>query len=425
MNIASQHRDKVEQPSYSHIFDPVQRANPFPLYHHLQENHPIHWDKKMESWIVLRYRDVLAVLNDERFSTRCLKGQTASNPACQEQFQQLLPLFHEMVTLACPQIRHQMRSNLGHVMVLFDKSVTAHIQSFADHLLQTGIQKGEMDFIQDFAYPLVARIVAELAGLPEELSKQINIWGNSLEILMDGLPLPDSLFADAVNQSSACVNYLQQRFATGESHANDRYAQAIAACKKNAEPDETNQILIHYLLIFSAIPIVAMLIGNSLHSLIAHPDQFELLCTQPHLLTNAFRELLRYNSSTHTVLRLTTTDLELAGQHIETQQAVLLGLGAAHRDPEQFSRPDVLDITRDLTHQSERPISFGSGAHSCIGSPLTRFAVECSLKSLMRYSRLPSIEMTEWEAERVSHGMKVFRVLFSKQEERQCKKIVR
>ena len=107
------------------------------------------------------------------------------------------------------------------------------------------------------------------------------------------------------------------------------------------------------------------LIGNGLLALYRNPGQLRLLKKDPSLIDSAIEELLRYDSSVQVTGRTTLEYVdEIGGISLEKGQSVICLLGSANRDPEVYSDPDQLDITR----RDVRPLSFGGGIHYCVGA---------------------------------------------------------
>ena len=117
------------------------------------------------------------------------------------------------------------------------------------------------------------------------------------------------------------------------------------------------------------------LIGNGLAALLANPHQADLLRQQPALAAGAVEELLRYDAPVQTNGRTVLESTRIADVELEPGQVVLTLLGAANRDPDQFTHPDSLDITRT----GSRPLSFGAGIHFCLGAPLARLELQIAL----------------------------------------------
>ena len=110
------------------------------------------------------------------------------------------------------------------------------------------------------------------------------------------------------------------------------------------------------------------LIGNGLVALSKHPDQKARLITQPDLIKTAVEEVLRYESSNQLGNRMTTEPIELSGMALPAGTPVTLCIGAANRDPAQFTNPETFDVGRS----PNRHLAFASGPHQCAGMALAR-----------------------------------------------------
>ena len=129
------------------------------------------------------------------------------------------------------------------------------------------------------------------------------------------------------------------------------------------------------------------LIGNGMLALLQHPEQMAKLQQDPTLIKNAVEELLRYDSPVQIVARDATEDIEIDGNLIHAGESVVLCLGAANRDTEQFRDPDILDITRNIN----RNLPFGGGIHYCLGSALARLEGQIAINAIVQ--QLPELTL--------------------------------
>jgi cytochrome P450 len=136
----------------------------------------------------------------------------------------------------------------------------------------------------------------------------------------------------------------------------------------------------------------ADLIGMGTLALLQHPDQLELLRTEPERMPRAVEELLRYDTSVQIMQRISTCDEELDGVKVPAGEVFVLLSGAANRDPAVFQQPDRLDVTRDPNPH----VAFGLGRHRCLGSSLARAEIGIALSTLLR--RLPELELVPDDA---------------------------
>ncbi|MBP2256833.1 cytochrome P450 [Virgibacillus campisalis] len=105
------------------------------------------------------------------------------------------------------------------------------------------------------------------------------------------------------------------------------------------------------------------------------------------MIDTAIEEFLRYESPTQLTARIASEDMELGGKSIKSGEHIYILLGAANRDPNTFYIPDTLDITR----KPNPHLSFGHGAHFCIGASLARMEAKIALLALIQQK--PNIKL--------------------------------
>src|SRR5437764_6640973 len=161
--------------SLYHLLDQEVLANPYPLYHRLRSEDPVHWDPFLHAWVVTRYADVVTVF--QRFS-----ADRTPTPA------QLTALgLSKLTPLAQVMVRQMLfldQPNHGRVRGLASKAFTprrvevlrSHIQDITTSLLDAVQDQGHMDVIADRAYPLPAIVTAEMFGVPTSDWQQLTAW---------------------------------------------------------------------------------------------------------------------------------------------------------------------------------------------------------------------------------------------------------
>ncbi len=125
-------------------------------------------------------------------------------------------------------------------------------------------------------------------------------------------------------------------------------------------------------------------------ALLRHPEQLEFLRKEPSRIDAAIEELLRWLSIVHSgTLKLTSTEVEIAGQRIGPGELVVCALPAGNRDPELIDDPDRLDLSRGEPGH----LAFGHGVHHCLGAPLARMEMRIALPALLE--RFPGLREAE------------------------------
>jgi cytochrome P450 len=134
-------------------------------------------------------------------------------------------------------------------------------------------------------------------------------------------------------------------------------------------------------------------LANAWLALLLHPLELDRLRAQPDLMSRAIDELLRYAGLVHSLVRYASAQIDLAGVRIAQGDRVILKLASANRDPEQFSDPCRLDLTRRLTGH----IALGSGPHSCAGVALLRLAAAVATRAFLeRFTEVSVAGDIEW-----------------------------
>src|SRR5258708_15826017 len=136
------------------------------------------------------------------------------------------------------------------------------------------------------------------------------------------------------------------------------------------------------------------LLGNAWFALMQHPQEWSVLHQQPELMEQAMEELLRYAGLTRILSRVATSDIELNGAFIRRGERIILRIIAANRDPERFSHPNQVDVTRrDAGH-----LTLGAGAHACVAASLIRMAAIAITHPLMqRFASVNPARPVDWQ----------------------------
>jgi cytochrome P450 len=281
------------------------------------------------------------------------------------------------------------------------------IQEIAEGLIDAVESRGEMDLVDEFAFPLPITVIAELLGIPVADRDRFRRWTNAI--------VTPALTSEDMAQFGASVDefvaYLRELFERRRSTPGDDLISALLQVEEGGDTlSEEELFSMVVLLIIAGHETTVSLIGNAVLALLQHPDQREALERDPTRMSHAIEELLRYDGPVERTLnRWAATDVELGGQTIRRGEGVIVILGSADRDPSRFSEPDVLDFAReDVKH-----LAFGRGSHYCLGAPLARLEAEIALTTLLR--RLPGLRLVTSADELYWRPVPLFRSLASLQ----------
>jgi cytochrome P450 len=262
------------------------------------------------------------------------------------------------------------------------------IQSVVDELLDKALEGGgEFDLIEHLAYPLPVIVIAELLGVPAEDRATFHDWSAALAASLD--PLVTSEMMDRAWVSRDALHaYLRGIISERRRNPRGDLISALVAVEEQGDTlSEPELVVMCTLLLIAGHETTVNLIGNGMQALLRHPDQLTRLRERPALITPAIEELLRFDPPVQMTGRMLLEDVQLGGKTIPAGEFVLPLLGAANRDPNQFSNPDQLDISRNPNPH----VAFGRGIHFCLGAPLARVEGQIVIGSLIR--RCPNLRL--------------------------------
>jgi cytochrome P450 len=285
------------------------------------------------------------------------------------------------------------------------------VQAISDGLLDAVQDRGEMDLIDDYAFPLPITVIAELLGVPAEDRNNFREWsdaavsGNASQEYMEQILIP---------HMQAFTDYLRALFEEKRSNPKDDLVSALVRAEEAGDRLSEDELLgMVFLLLVAGHETTVNLIGNGVLALLQHPDQLRKLKEDPSLIKPAVEELLRYDGPVETSTeRFAREDVEIGDQVIPRGEMVLVVLAAADHDPERFSDPDELDITRT----DNRHLAFGKGIHHCLGAPLARMEGQIAISTLLR--RMPNLrlegspESLSWRPGMILRGLRGLPVAF-------------
>ena len=393
---------------------PEVRANPYPLYHQLREEEPVHWSELMEAWVLTRYDDISALLKDSRFSADRRKADNRFTRAAVAMMEEEGgPLAQATTMLGADPPEHTRLRGL--VSKAFTPRVVEamrpHIQEIVDSLLDDVQESGRMDVIRDLAYPLPVIVIAEMLGVPPADRDDFKRWSDDIVATLGGPLVAPEVLEQARISTQEMADYFSAVIEERRREPREDLLSALIAAEERGEVLSGEELLATCILLLAAgNETTTNLIGNGMLALFRHPGQLEKLRDQPSLTESAIEEFLRYDGPVQSTARVATEQLEIRGTTIEQAHLVIALLGAANRDPEQFPNPDELDIAREPNQH----IAFGQGIHFCIGAPLARMEGQIAFETLLRRMPNPRLETEEieWGGTFILRGLKRLPIAF-------------
>ena len=395
------------------LLHPATLADPYPFYHRLREADPVHWDPA-GFWVLTRYADVLQALHDPRFSAaRITPGIRRLPQAMREALQPLGALLPRLLIYLDPPDHTRLRGLVTKALTpRVVEAMRPQIAALVDGLLDRVAAGGQMNIVDDLAYPLPATVIATLLGVPAADRDQFRVWSDDFARFLGNLTIltPDQI-THIVASIGAFTEYFQRHVAARRGHPQDDLLQALLQAEEQGDTLSTDELIANCMLLLGAGHITTIdLIANGLLTLLRHPAQRQRLQADPALIAPAVEELLRYESPVQLTARILQEDVEIGGTRIRRRHIIQLALGAANRDPARFPDPDRLDLTR----ADNRHLAFGYAAHYCLGAPLARLEAQLAIGTVLR--RMPALHLAPgdigWQENLGFRSLKGLRVTF-------------
>lgn len=376
--------------------DPM-NDDPYTSYHRLREKAPAL--RLPDGTLVLtRHEDCDAALRHRDLGkTDDMRGYLLT-PVPEEEFTKAMALLQQSMSFANPPEHTRLRQQFGSAFAnRHVELMRAGIAARVDELLDELAAKPGANFMTTVARPLPVAIMADLLGLPE--SDRATVVPRFAEFAAMAEPIVDAgVFARATAAQQALAEYFTELLEHKRQHPAEDLLSRLAA----AELDGTEKVANILLLFGAGIETTANLLGNGLHALLTHPEEFARLRADPELVPSAVEEILRFDSPVHLDARTALRPLTVAGVELAAGQGVTTVLGAANRDPERFPEPDRFDIGRaDNAH-----LSFAAGAHFCLGAHLTRLEAQVFFDRLL--ARSSSVTLDAAPQRRAGLGLRGF-----------------
>lgn len=239
------------------------------------------------------------------------------------------------------------------------------------------------DLIGTLAFPLPIAVICHLLGVPAQDQARFRDWGRDVAATLDPQPA-----RAAANQSrlaeQALAAYLRDLVAKRRADPDDSLLSALIAVEEEGDRLTPGELVsMALLLLVAGFETTVNLIGNGTVALLREPgrEQWRALGDDPALVPGAVEELLRYDSPVQMTSRIATEDADVGGTVIRQGTPVIVAIGGANRDPDAFSDPDRLRVSRP---DAARHLSFSLGIHHCLGAPLARLEGRIALEELTR-----------------------------------------
>ena len=364
--------------------------DPNPVYARLRRESPVHHLEKYDAYALARFDDIWQVSSDPVSYT------TRHGTSAPQLLSKVLPAFPNLNHMDPPHhttLRKQVWKFFSPRGVLRYED---RLREAARAQLTELLPLGRFDIMNDFAFPVSARMACIAMGFPEEDSPKLvslvqRFFGREEDVVGMG---PKAILAYQ-EMESYLQDLTRSRTATGVEPNNPVNA-LLSAAEINGETPTLETRASHLMLLLTgSTETFPKTFASTLYRLWQHPDQRAEVTANASLIPGAYDEVLRYDMPTQFLCRTTLRDVEFGGVCIPEGRAVLLLYPSGNRDEREFEDPDRFDVHR----RPERILTFGHGVHRCLGVHFAKLEGRVLLTELLQ--AIPQYEVDLATTERL------------------------
>ena len=369
-------------------FDPYDHPlqdDPYPTYQRLRDEAPLFHNAEHDFWVLSRHADIHQALRADHAYSNAM-GVTLDASAWNEHA-------HTVMSFLAMDPPHQTR-----LRKLVSKGFTPRrvsdlgpqIQKIADQHLGPCLERGEFDWIADFAGKVPMDVISEMLGVPEADRDEVRRLADLLDHREHGLrDVPPA----GIEASMALFDYYAGLMRDKRANPGDDLVSALLHVEDDGDKMSDDEITAFlFLMVVAGNETTTKLLGNAAFHLTRHPDQLDRMFAAPggDLVDTWVEETLRYDTSTQLLARHLVEDVSLHGISAPAGAQLVMLIGSANHDERVFTDPERFDLDRDPAELAQI-MSFGGGRHYCLGANLARLEARVVLRSLV--ARAASIEV--------------------------------
>lgn len=360
------------------------------IWARLREEQPVYWNDRYGFYALSRFEDVWQAYHDTGTfsSTHGVMAESLDEPIGVPLVIFMDPPEHDWMRKLVSRAFTPRRVN----------QLEAHVTELVDQYLDPFVGSSGFDYIEQFGALLPPMVIGHMLGVPLDERDRLRHWFDDMLHHEDGNPLPGEA---AETAGLAVLEYSQELVTLRRRQPGDDLVSVLIEAEVDdgtslRRLDDFEVATFVLLLAGAGVETVARFLSWTAVTLARHPDQRQLLVDDAELIPNVVDELLRYEAPSPVNGRFTLQPFEAHGVEIPAGSKVLLLNGSANRDPREFTDPDRFDVRRD----AKRHISFGYGAHFCLGAALARMEARLALAGTL--ARFPTWQIDPAELVAVS-----------------------
>ncbi|MCR9215407.1 MAG: cytochrome P450 [Proteobacteria bacterium] len=358
-------------------------ADPFPVYARLREEDPVHWHPRLKSWILTRYDDVKRAHMTKSLSPDRITPFYESLPPKEKSVLQEVIRYLNLWMVFRDPPRHT------HLRKIMNSAFTPRaimglapgIEEIVDRLLSSLDPSGEVDLVTDFATPLPALVIMNILGVPHDRLKDIKAWSDDMMVFIGTAQGVPDKYERARSGSHAMAGYFRQLIAARRQNLGDDILSTMITAQEDGEGLSDDELIASCMMIlFAGHETTTNMVSGACWMMHNFPEQKQNLLENPKMIGTAIEEFLRFDGPSNGIARIVTMDHELEGKLLKKGDRLFAMNNSANRDESQFENPDDLDLSR----KKNRHLTFGYGAHFCLGAALARLEGKIAINEFLR-----------------------------------------
>jgi cytochrome P450 len=364
--------------------------DPYPALAEASKTAPVFFNPVLDSWMVTRYADVISVVREPK---RFASHDTVRYPGdLSPRTRELLATgYSEMSILVNddPPFHTRMRG-LVRKAFLPERidALGGRVRAITAELVDRFAGDGEADIVERLAWPLPARVICVMSGVPESDLHKVKGWSDDWLLLTLGR-LPEEKQLACAEGVLAFQRYLTEIVEARRREGRDDITTSLVQATLDGERLSTPEVVMFMAgLLLAGHETTTNVIANTLLHLLREPDRFRAVVEDRDLVPAAIEESLRFDPPVQGMMRTVREPSAVGAVTLPAGAKLFLSYAAANRDPAAFTDPDRFDWRRAA---SERHLAFGHGIHYCIGAPLARLEARIALEHIIE--RLPGLTL--------------------------------
>jgi len=380
-------KDEIAVPTglaLTHL-DPVFRERPDEYLDMLRSREPVHQDRMFDRVVLTRAADVEAVMNNRNLASDPRKSRPGSFSRVQLRVDETFrPLILHMDDPDHKRLRDLVVKAFNQVAV---DAMRPRITDVACGLLDEVDDPSCFDIMNAYARPLPTIAIALVLGVDTAHCHDFKQWSDG-KMQMFNPRRTQEQEAVLASSDAALAGYLAEVIQRRrKERRGDLISSLIDAEEDGKQLGEAEIIDVCIALLIAGNVTTTDLIGNAVLALLQHPNELSKLLAKPNLVRSTVEEVLRYDSPIVHGTRIATQAMQIGGCPVAAGQTINAVLYAANHDPQAHPDPKRFDIERP----DKRHISFGGGAHFCLGAPLARAEAQIALSML--FEQFPKLRL--------------------------------